>query len=122
MEGKDAKDSSDFTEDSLAHGLKFGEFNDIPNEKISKLIRLMARISEKSYRRGVQQAAMFFIEKDGAGIIDSDQSSLHDWRYGTSLDESPGLDGYHSSSLERLFCECHVFDKIGLFEKEDRSD
>jgi hypothetical protein len=51
--------SSDFEARSVAYGLKEGEFENLPPLVRRKLIRLMARIAEQSYRRGFQHGAAF---------------------------------------------------------------
>ena len=49
---------SDFTASSVAHGLKEGEFEELSPDVSRKLVRLMARIAEQSYRRGFQHGVM----------------------------------------------------------------
>ena len=49
-----------FTASSSKYGLKEGEFDEIPHKMRKKLIRLIARIMEKAYRRGVQQAITLY--------------------------------------------------------------
>ena len=48
---------SDFTSDSAAYGLKDQQFAHLSDSDQKKLLRLMARISEKSFRRGFQHGA-----------------------------------------------------------------
>ena len=48
---------SDFIDSSVAYGLHHGEFDNLNDDTKRKLIRLMARISEASYRRGFQQGS-----------------------------------------------------------------
>jgi hypothetical protein len=72
-------ETTDFIEGSILHGLKFDEFIDLPEPTRRKLVNLMARLSEKSYRRGVQQALTI-------GCI----HDVCDWRYGP-LEKSIGI-------------------------------
>ena len=50
--------TSDFETWSVAAGCKLGEFANLPPATQRKLIRLMARISEKSFRRGFQHGVV----------------------------------------------------------------
>lgn len=106
---------SDFIDRSVAFGLKFGEFATLDKSTREKLILLMARISEKSYRRGFQYGK----EIDGP-TVDPNKFCFE----GPSLDRSPFTDTFHKdgrwahksghSSLERLMIECGELRKIGF--------
>ena len=48
----------DFVATSVAHGLKLGEFEHLSLADKKKLVRLMARIAERSYRRGFQHGTL----------------------------------------------------------------
>ena len=64
------------------------------------ILKLMARIAEQAYRRGVQQ---------GAGLVGkpSFRGDLWEWRYRPSLDLSPWVDSpTTTTSLDRLDAEC----------------
>lgn len=108
------EEDTDFHEGSAAHGLRMWEFNDIDPEKKKKLLRLMARIMEKSYRRGVQQA--LHLERKGALANLYSEKALSDYRYEKDLDKSIGIDGFNSSSLERLWIENRVLFELGFHE------
>ena len=97
---------SDFEANSVAYGLKMDEFDDLSPDVKRKLVRLMARLAEQSYRRGFQHGTV--LGKDAR----LDPGEL---RYGPSLDESPytNSSGGHSSS-ERLFMECAVLNMLGF--------
>lgn len=93
-------------------GFKHGEFEHLAVKDKKKLLKLMARIMERAYRRGVQQA-LFMYEKH---LIDKKlicAFGLHAWRYNISLDKSVGIDKFTTSSLERLFIE-EPLDEIGF--------
>lgn len=101
-----------FSYTSSIYGLKDGEFSDLPQKIKNKLLRLMARIMERAYRRGVQQA----MEMEPTVEI----GDLHAYRYENSLDDSLGLDGFRSSSLERLAME-ESLDEVGLIGVYDEN-
>lgn len=64
------------------------------------LVTLMARVSERSYRRGVQQGATFEAEGDRL------RPELLEWRYTTTTDASPFADSNQmETALERLHIE-----------------
>jgi hypothetical protein len=100
----------DFTGNSVARGLRWREFDDLPHKTRKQLVRLMARISEQSYRRGFQHG----------GVITSDRLRIDaaSLRFDISLDESPFTDslGGHTA-VERLFMECRALSILG-FERE----
>ncbi len=64
------------------------------------LLKLIARISEASYRRGLQQGRVF----EDAGAFRADPG---DWRYSKSLDDSPygEWNKPFMTAVERLDCE-----------------
>lgn len=101
---------TDFISSSSVYGLKEFEFSDLPDKQKIKLKRLMARIMERAYRRGVQQAITLY--QDGH-IPDSILNDLYSWRYGNDLDESIGIDYYKTTSVERLDMEEQLY-IIGL--------
>jgi hypothetical protein len=99
-----------FTSNSVAYGLKEGEFEDLSPSAKRKLVRLMARIGEQSYRRGFQHGATF-----------SDKACIDpaDLRFRRSLDKSLYTDSPNGggTSIERLFMECGVLSMLGFDEK-----
>ena len=101
---------TEFSVTSSMYGLKYGQFDHLEKKDKMKLVRLIARISERAYRRGVQQA--LYMKK--LGRISEDVSNhLYEYRYEYNLDGSPGIDGFYTSSLYRLSCEENL-QNIGL--------
>jgi hypothetical protein len=102
-----------FASYSIAAGLRFGQFDHLSARDKSKLIRLMARIAEKSYRRGYQHGRLPLI----TGEWNIDPVVL---RFDRSLDKSPYTDSPYMrhTSIERLFMECGELHSIGFQEPE----
>lgn len=100
------KMASDFVPGSVLYGLRVHEFDHLPEKDRKKLVRLMARISEASYRRGFQQ---------GAVVGHHCAWPLHDYRYRFSLDRAAFAEGdVEMSSIGRLDCEHHDLLLVGL--------
>ena len=100
-----------FGSHSVAHGLKPCQFSNLPPAVRRKLVRLMARIAEKSYRRGYQHG----VESGPDRCIEPG-----DLRFRRSLDKSPYTDtpyphGGHTA-IERLFMECGELQQLGFDE------
>lgn len=95
---------SHFASYSILHGLKPHEFNSLPKATKKKIIKLIARISEKSYRRGVHHAfAVGFAHQN-----------VSDWRY-KNLSKSQGIDTACTFSVEdRLIQQNSELYQIGL--------
>jgi hypothetical protein len=84
----------------VAKGFRCRRFCDLSDRDKRDILRLMARVAEQAYRRGVQQ---------GAGLAGkpSFRGDLWEWRYRPSLDLSPWIDRpTTTTSLERLDAEC----------------
>jgi len=105
-------DFEHFAENSIARGFKLHEFSNLETDVKSKLIKLMARISEKSYRRGLQHGSL--------GIAIVDPAEL---RFSVSPDYSPFTDvadengnwvNDKQSATDRLKMEYGVLRDIGL--------
>lgn len=100
---------NEFDKSSVAFGLKRNEFDHLSDQDVKKLIRLIARISESSYRRGFQHGV---VETGGECGMDSWK-----WRHEKSLDNSPWA--MHppktTTSIERLMTEHGILDDIGLY-------
>lgn len=101
-----------FTPQSVAYKLRPGEFDDLSKSTKKKLIKLMARISEKSYRRGFQHGGL-----EGRTI------DPVKFRFDIDLKYSPWTDvvgkrgewvNSRHSSMERLFAEYRVLNQLGL--------
>ena len=99
-------------EDSVAYPLHMDEFRDLPERTKKNLLRLMAKISEKSYRRGFHHGTL--------GQHTVDPTIL---RYNISLDKSPDTDRVGKSgkwvcsnekSIDRLTGENGVLYDVGL--------
>lgn len=72
-----------------------------PTTKL-KLLKLIARISEQSFRRGFQQG--HFTAESGARPVKVD---LYKWRFHTSPDLAPSPHGYlKGTAMKRLYVEC----------------
>ena len=69
----------------VAKGFRQRRFFDLSDRDKRDLLKLMARVAEQAYRRGVQQ---------GAGLAgkSSFRGDLWEWRYRPSLDLSPWVD------------------------------
>lgn len=101
----------------VAKGFRQGRFFDLADRDKRDLLRLMARVAEQAYRRGVQQ---------GAGLADKPtfRRDLWEWRYRPSLDLSPWIDRpTTTTSRARLEAECGgQLRQLGLsFRDEDRT-
>jgi hypothetical protein len=84
----------------VAKGFRQRRFFDLSDRDKRDILKLMARVAEQAYRRGVQQ---------GAGLADksSFRGDLWEWRYRPSLDLSPWVDRpTTTTSLDRLDAEC----------------
>jgi len=105
---------SDFAPYSVTYGLRDAEFRHLSERDRKKLVRLMARIAEQSYRRGAQQGA--YVRAHRAHALRDD---LGAWRY-SDLDVAPYLDSPAAErSISRLFCECGELRELG-FEEPSR--
>jgi hypothetical protein len=85
----------------IARGLHEWEFSELPASQRMKLLTLMARISESSFRRGLQHG-LYFAEKQIPLRTDP-----WTFRYRATLDKSPCIDskGWTPTALERLCIE-----------------
>lgn len=104
-------DCTDFISLSSIYGCKLEEFIHLEKKDVKKLLKIMSRIMERAYRRGVQQTLYMNKKKSIEDwILKDDGFSL---RYEKSLDLSIGLDGFIIPSIERLECEESLY-QIGL--------
>ncbi len=97
----------------IAYGLHESEFADIDPTTREKLLRVVARVSECSFRRGLQHG-IYFTENSIPLRIDPWK-----FRYQVSLDKSPCIDsgGWTPTALERLSIEHgHELLMLGLKE------
>ncbi len=90
-----------YFKEGIAKGLHEGEFAALTPPCRKKLLTLMARISESSFRRGLQHG-IYFTEKKKPLRTDP-----WTFRYKATLDKSPCIDakGWTPSALERLYIE-----------------
>lgn len=85
----------------VAHGLDVDFIHALPYPNWSALMRLMARVAERSYRRGFQQGATIALNRAQDLPLD-----LSLWRYGAPLDISPWADAPRAeTSVHRLLAE-----------------
>ena len=101
---------TDFDISSSKFGLSLSEFSHLSDTDKKKLIRLMARIMERAYRRGVHQTLHLF---QNNRIDDWILRNPHMYRYSKNLDKSIGLDGFITCSIDRLMMEEHL-ENIGV--------
>jgi hypothetical protein len=81
--------------DPTAH-LPDDAFEHLPDKDRKRIVELLARVSERAYRRGAQQGA--HIQEARPHTL---PSSLHDWRYGTTLATSPWIDSHNRETAVR---------------------
>ncbi len=98
----------EFVKRSVAYGLRSGDFADLDPKIKKKLRRLMGRISEASYRRGVQQAIACGTTAEVARILRFERDLGICYRC-----EDAKANGI-SSPDERLFIEYPVISDLGL--------
>ncbi len=91
-------------------GLYNFDFSDLDLKYKKKIRRLLACVMESAYRRGIQQTLVL---KDKNVIDDWIIEEPHNYRYNKSLSRSIGLDGFTTSSIERLEMEHSLFE-MGL--------
>jgi hypothetical protein len=98
---------SDFSVDLACHGLKNRQFSHLSDEDASRLMHLISRISELSFRRGYQHGAEI---PEETRTIDP-----ADLRFSEPLDRSPSPHGSRGfSAIERLRFECSDLMFVGL--------
>ena len=104
---------TDFIQSSVIHGLKFDEFDHLSKSDRKKLVKLMARISEKSFRRGFQHGVE--IPRDEVLI---EPCKL---RFQTSLNISPAPHyPMKWSAIGRLFME-YPLEQVGFSDPDENS-
>lgn len=105
-------DCTHFVSSASCYGWKMNELNEwnLTEEQKYKLLKLIARISERSYRRGAQQGIVL---SQSNLILPEIMDFLCNWRYENDLDTSPGLRGDLWSSLDVLQREENLY-QIGF--------
>ena len=100
---------------SILYGMEslLVEFRHIPKPVRKKLIKLMARISEKSYRRGVHQSVSLKVKSDFP------HKNIEKWRY-ANQEKSLGVGAacHFSSTMERFFEQNPEVSHIGIYEND----
>ena len=98
---------------SECYGLNKNEFSKLDPKLQKKILILLARVSEKSYRRGVQQGIVLKIKKAIAHNIEK-------YRFYYSLNKSYFLDEKRAiSSMERLLTRYpNIIKAFSLKEKD----
>lgn len=95
----------------VAKGMREGALDCLPLKQKKLLIKLIARISEASFRRGFQHGAE--LPRRGHEIVDPVELRF----FTPSLDISPSTrhgDRWCSTSIARLFMEHRALDALGL--------
>lgn len=87
---------TEFTPGSIAYGFKFDEFKDMPEKMQRRVLKLLAQVSEKSYRRGLQH---------GAVLRDEIKRDLATFRHSPAMNKSPYADSQYSISSYRRIVE-----------------
>ena len=101
----------DFPFYSVAYGLKEHEFSELPESTKKQMLRLMAQISESSFRRGLQHGK----EMRHPTVVE-----VCDLRFMVPLDRSPSAHGFHEvTAVNRLFTEYKVLEQIGFTRPPD---
>lgn len=85
---------------------------DLEDDEKSVVMTLLARVSERAYRRGFQQGVVI-----GPSLPREWKDGLHNWRYAMSTDVSPAGDHPHlrTSAIERLHVENRNLPRLGLW-------
>lgn len=106
----DPRNARDIT-DGFPDGIFASDvFSDITDRQRDAIVTLMARASERAYRRGFQQG-----ESIGRRRPEDVRADLSAWRYGYSTDDSPWADAARiETSADRLFCENTNLHRLGL--------
>lgn len=101
----------------VTRGIELDAFDHLSAADKAKLLRLMARVAEKAYRRGAQQGLVYAEQHPSASHAD-----LVDWRYGASLDVSPALlhKGERERSVDRLLMEAPGLRQMGFEAPQKR--
>ncbi|MFD1951360.1 hypothetical protein ACFSGX_11355 [Sphingomonas arantia] len=96
----------------ITDGIPDDVLNALPEEAKAVVRTLLARVSERSYRRGVQQGVT--VSQRSPGSLPKD---LHAWRYGASTDLSVWADfDMVEPSMSRLYAENGSLRRVGLWE------
>lgn len=100
----------DFLEQSVAHGFNRYEFLHLSEEDRTRIVLLLARISEQSFRRGFQQGC--YMQQNNIVAVDPSH-----WRLVAPIDDSPDPDSKSGSFIsikDRLYGKYGVLTDLGL--------
>lgn len=100
----------DFQTQSVAFGYDHCAFSHLSNEDKEKIICLLSRVSEQSFRRGFQHGC--YMQEKGTVKVRPDV-----WRFDAPFDDSPDPDSLHGRSVsirQRLFDNYSVLADLGL--------
>jgi hypothetical protein len=102
----------------VTHGMPDGALEALDARTKALLVKLMARVAERAYRRGAQQGAHLALTRPQDLPRD-----LAAWRFRPSTDLSPWLDRrVVKPSTERLFMENPGLELLGLPERDLSAD
>ncbi len=92
------------TAHDITNGLPDDAFRHLSGKDKARLVKLMARLAERSYRRGFQHGA---VAKQASPALDACGVEIYDWRYGRVTDQCPifGHPGFSEAAIGRLFME-----------------
>ena len=92
----------------ITHGFDDDVLAGLEQHQLDAITTLLARSSERAYRRGFQQGSTL-------SRLPEARANLHDWRYGVSADDSPWADAPRiETSADRLFTENRELARLGL--------
>ena len=100
----------DFLEQTVAFGFSHSEFLHLSEADKARIILLLARISEQSFRRGFQQGC--YMQQNNMVTVDPGR-----WRTVAPVDDSPDPDskpGNFISIKDRLYEQYPVLKDLGL--------
>ena len=100
----------DFQTQSVAFGYSYYDFLQFSDDDKEKIVRLLARISEQSFRRGFQQGC--HMQARGKVAIKPEV-----WRFDAPVDDSQDPESPHGRSStirDRLFENYPVLSDLGL--------
>lgn len=94
---------SEFINSSILRTFKSGEFSHLDKKDIEKIVRLIAHVSEDSYRRGYQQGCYVGLETPSSDT-EMIKKSVTSWRFSKSINISNDVPQRNRkiTSIERL--------------------
>ncbi len=109
---------TDFDERSAGFGCKYGDFRFLTDDQASKMTRVLARVAERSYRRGLHH---------GVNQDDISEERALFLRFEEDLDNSPFCEDGHGSesgtdAVTRLVMENSCLRDLGIYRCEHHVD